>query len=50
MMTKWLWKLFPPKGQYLKNILVYSGYETYDSIMKLKEETERNEALSFARV
>ena len=44
-----LWKLFPPKGQYLNNILVYSGYETYDSIMKLKEETEINEALSFVK-
>ena len=29
--------------------MVYSGYETYYSIMKLKEETEINEALSFIK-
>ena len=44
-----LWKLFPPKGQYLKNILVSSGYETYDSVMKLKEYAEMNEMLSFVK-
>ena len=44
-----LWKLFPPKGQYLRNILVYSGYETYDSIVKLNENTEMNEVFSFVK-
>ena len=44
-----LWKLFPPKGQYLKNILVYNGYETYNSVMKQKEGAEMNEVLSFVK-
>ena len=42
-----LWKIFPVKGQYIKNILIYSGYETFDSIIKLKDDSELTEPISF---
>ena len=41
--------MFPPKGQYLKNILIYSGYETYESIITLKEQTEVDAMISFIK-
>ena len=44
-----LWKIFPVKGQYIKNILIYSGYETFDSIIKLKDDSELTEAISFVK-
>ena len=42
-----LWKIFSLKGEYIKNILLYSGYETIDSIMNLKNDCELTEAISF---
>ena len=44
-----LWKIFPVKGQYIKNILIYSGYETFDLIIKLKDDSELTEAISFVK-
>ena len=44
-----LWNMFPPKGQYLKNILIYSGYETYEFIITLKEQTEVDGMISFIK-
>ena len=37
------------KGQYLKPILIYRGYETYDSVMKLKGDAEMSDVLSFIK-
>ena len=44
-----LWKIFSLKGEYIKNILLYSGYETIDSIMNLKNDCELTEAISFVK-
>ena len=44
-----LWKIFPAKGQCIKNILIYSGYETFDSIVKLKDDSELTEPISFVK-
>ena len=44
-----LWNMFPPKGQYLQNILIYSGYETYESIVTLKEQAEVDGMISFIK-
>ena len=39
----------PPTRQYLKNILIYSGYETYESIITLTEQTEVDAMISFIK-
>ena len=44
-----LWKIFSLKGEYIKNILLYSGYESIDSIMNLKNDCELTEAISFVK-
>ena len=44
-----LWKIFPVKGQYIKNILIYSGYETFDSIIKLNDDSKLTEPISFVK-
>lgn len=44
-----LWNIFPPQGNYLKNILKYSGYETYESIIKLKEKEELEQVFEFVK-
>ena len=31
-----LWSMFPAKGNYLKNILIFTGYETCESIDIIK--------------
>jgi hypothetical protein len=44
-----LWNIFPPQSNYLKNILKYSGYETYESIVKLKEKEELEQVFEFVK-
>ena len=44
-----LWNMFPPNGQYLKNILMFTGYETYHAVMKLKQENEIKRLFSFVK-
>ena len=44
-----LWSMFPAKGNYLKNILIFTGYETCESILTLSNENELNEVFGFIR-
>ena len=36
-----LWDTFPPKCHYLRNMMRLAGYETKESVMKLRTEDER---------
>ena len=44
-----LWTMFPPSGNYIKNILKFSGYDTPESIIKLKDEAELGKAFDFEK-
>ena len=39
-----IWNIFPSQGTYVKKIMKFSGYETIDSVLKLKskDEIEKN--------
>ena len=43
------WTMFPPSGNYIKNILKFSGYDTPESIIKLKDEAELEKAFDFVK-
>ena len=44
-----LWSMFPAKGNYFKNILIFTGYETCESILTLSNENEVNKVFAFVR-
>ena len=44
-----IWNMFPSKGTYLKNIIKFSGYETIDSVLKLKSKDEIEKMFSFVK-
>jgi hypothetical protein len=44
-----LWNIFPPRGQYIKHILKFSGYETIESVLKLRQKEELEKAFSFVK-
>ncbi len=41
--------MFPQSGQYLKNIMKSSGYETIESILKLRHQEELNKMFDFIK-
>ncbi len=41
--------MFPQSGQYLKNIMKSSGYETIESILKLRYREELNKMFDFIK-
>ena len=43
------WNMFPQKGHYLRNIMRFSGYETIDSIPKLRSKEERGKLFEFVK-
>ncbi len=43
------WTMFPPSGNYIKNILKFSGYDTPESIIKLKDEAELGKGFDFVK-
>ena len=44
-----LWDIFPPNGNYIWKILMHCGYETYDSVVNLKQDGEIENAFSFVK-
>ena len=44
-----LWDIFPPRGNYVKNILTFSGYETKNSILKWRDRKELEKAFEFVK-
>ncbi|CAB4013594.1 Hypothetical predicted protein, partial [Paramuricea clavata] len=44
-----IWNMFPSKGTYLKNIIKFSGYETIDSVLKLKSKDEIEKMFLFVK-
>ena len=44
-----LWDIFPPHGDYVKNIIKFSGYETRNSILKLRDRKELEKAFEFVK-
>lgn len=44
-----IWNIFPPQGTYVKKIMKFSGYETIDSVLKLKSKDEIEKMFSFVK-
>ena len=44
-----LWNLIPAAGNYIKNIMKYSGFDTKSAIVKLKQTQELDGMFEFAR-
>ena len=44
-----IWKIFPSQGTYVKKIMKFSGYETIDSVLKLKSKDEIEKMFSFVK-
>ena len=44
-----LWDIIPPAGNYIKNIMKFSGYETIDSVATLKRKDELDKMFRFVR-
>ena len=43
-----LWNLFPPNCMYLKEMMIFCGYETKDAVLSLKSEEELRNMFQFA--
>ena len=43
------WNIFPSRGNYVKNILQFSDYETACSVLKLRDKNELYKAFSFVK-
>ncbi len=44
-----IWSIFPPKALYLKNILIYCGYDTPEAVLKLREHGELDQVFTFMK-
>ena len=44
-----LWDMIPPKGAYLIEIMGFCGYDTVDSVVLLKQDTEVEKMFNFIR-
>ena len=44
-----IWNIFPSQGTYVKKIMKFSGYETIDSVLKLKSKDEIEKMFSFVK-
>ena len=42
-----LWDIFPTRGEYLKRIIQFSGFEDVDSVLRLKRPEEVTKMFNF---
>ena len=43
-----VWNILPKNANYIRKIMIFSGYETLDSVITLQNEAERKKMFQFA--